>query len=59
MLKASQLQRQLKMKTPKRCREKLEVQNACKPVKLPEAEQVDIDSPITLPPIPSGYWRGG
>ncbi len=36
----------------KKIREKLEVQNACKPVKLPEAEQVDIDSPITLPPIP-------
>lgn len=36
----------------KKIREKLEVQNACKLVKLPEAEQVDIDSPITLPPIP-------
>lgn len=36
----------------KKIQAKLETQSACKPVKLPEAEQVDIDSPVNLPPIP-------
>ncbi|ENX45735.1 hypothetical protein F943_03208 [Acinetobacter ursingii NIPH 706] len=36
----------------KKIQAKLETQSACKPVKLPEAEQVDIDSPINLPPVP-------
>ncbi|KQQ65468.1 lytic transglycosylase domain-containing protein [Acinetobacter sp. Leaf130] len=36
----------------KKIQAKLEVQNACKPVKLPEAENVDIDTPVNLPPVP-------
>lgn len=36
----------------KKIKEKLETQNVCKPVKLPEAERVEIDSPINLPPAP-------
>ena len=36
----------------KKIQQKLQVENACKPVKLPEAESIDLESPIELPPLP-------